>query len=173
MALLILSVLEVEDVISAAKFPPRGIRGYSGICFSGRWGAGAGKDWVEWSDNETLVGIMVENDELIAQLDEVLSLDGLDFVLFGPSDYSLSLGFRRPQKNHPKVQDAIKKTIDVANKYNKPVGIGVGQPWEEEAKKYIDLGCRMIEVGHDLVVLRSIWKAVSTTIRAKLSPKKA
>ena len=31
----------------------------------------------------------------------------------------------------------------------------------------------MIEVGHDLVVLRSIWKAVSTTIRAKLSPKKA
>lgn len=156
---------EVEEVIKAAKFPPRGTRGYSSLCFSGQWGAKGGEDWVDWSDNETLVGIMIENEEVIRELGEILSLDGLDFVLFGPSDYSMSLGLRGPQKNHPKVQDGLKKTIEVAGKYNKPVAIGVGQPWEEEAKKYINLGCRMIEIGHDVVVLRSIWKDLSTAIR--------
>ena len=77
----------------------------------------------------------------------------------------MSLGLRGPQKNHPKVQGALKKTIEVANRYDKPVAIGVGQPWEEEAKKYIDLGCRMIEIGNDVVVLRSVWKALSTAVR--------
>lgn len=108
---------------------------------------------------------MIENEEVITQLDEILSLEGLDFVLFGPSDYSMSLGLRGPQKNHPKVQDALKKTVEVANKYNKPVAIGISQPWEEETKKYIDLGCRMIEISNDVGVLRSVWKALSGTLK--------
>lgn len=156
---------EVEEVVRAAKFPPRGIRGYSNLCFSGQWGAKIGEDWVNRSDSETLIGIMIENEKVVPHLDEILSTEELDFVLFGPADYSMSLGLRGPQKNHPKVQEGLKKTIDVANKYNKAVAIGVGQPWEEEAKKYIDLGCRMIEVGHDVVILRSVWKSLSSKIR--------
>jgi len=156
---------EVEDLIKAAKFPPKGTRGYSSYCFSGQWGAKGGEDWVNWSENETLVGIMVENEEIITKLDGILSMEGLDFVLFGPADYSMSIGLRGPQKNHPKVQDAIKKTIEVANKYGKPVAIGIGQPWEEEARKYIDLGCRIIEMGNDLLVLRSVWKGLSSTMK--------
>jgi 4-hydroxy-2-oxoheptanedioate aldolase len=156
---------EAEEGVKAAKFPPKGTRGYSGLCFSGQWGAGAGEDWVNSSDNETLVGIMIENEEVITQLDEILSLEGLDFVLFGPSDYSMSLGLRGPQKNHPKVQDALKRTVEVAKKYNKPVAIGISQPWEEETKKYVDLGCRMIEISNDVVVLRSVWKALSGTFK--------
>jgi len=156
---------EVEDLIKAAKFPPKGRRGYSSYCFSGQWGAKGGEDWVNWSENETLVGIMVENEEIIPKLDGILAMEGLDFVLFGPADYSMSIGLRGPQKNHPKVQDAIKKTIEVANKYGKPVAIGIGQPWEEEARKYIDLGCRIIEMGNDLLVLRSVWKGLSSTMK--------
>ncbi len=156
---------EVEELIKAAKFPPRGTRGYSSFCFSGQWGARGGEDWVNWSEHETLVGIMVENEEIITKLDEILSMEGLDFVLFGPSDYSMSIGLRRPQKNHPRVQEAIKKTIEVATKYGKPVAIGVGQPWEEEARKYIDLGCRIIEISNDVVILRSIWKSLTDTLK--------
>ena len=156
---------EVEDLIKAEKFPPKGSRGYSSFCFSGQWGAKGGEDWVNWSENETLVGIMVENEEVITKLDEILSIEGLDFVLFGPADYSMSIGLRGPQKNHPKVQDAIKKTIEVANKYGKPVAIGIGQPWEEEARKYIDLGCRIIEISNDVGVLGSVWKSLSSTLK--------
>ncbi|NIS59897.1 MAG: hypothetical protein GTO13_04075 [Proteobacteria bacterium] len=156
---------EVEELIKATKFPPRGTRGYSSLCFSGQWGARGGEDWVNWSEHETLVGIMVENEEIITKLDEILSMEGLDFVLFGPSDYSMSIGLRRPQKNHPRVQEAIKKTIEVATKYGKPVAIGIGQPWEEEARKYIDLGCRIIEISNDVVILRSIWKSLTDTLK--------
>jgi 4-hydroxy-2-oxoheptanedioate aldolase len=156
---------EVQELMRAAKYPPEGARGYNSFCFSGQWGAMDVENWLNWNQKEILVGIMVENEQIIGQLDSVLSMEGVDFVLFGPADYSMSLGLGRPQKNHPKVQDAIKKTVEAANKYGKPVAIGVGQPLEEEARKYIDLGCRMLEISNDVSILRSIWKTVSNTIR--------
>ncbi len=156
---------EAQQLIRAAKYPPKGGRGYNSFCFSGQWGAMGVEDWLHWNEHEILVGIMIENEQIISQLDSVLSMEGIDFVLFGPADYSMSIGLGGPQKNHPKVQDGIKKTVEMAAKYGKPVAIGIGQPWEEEARKYIDLGCRMLEIGNDVSVLRSVWKAVSTTIR--------
>lgn len=155
---------EAQKVVSAAKFPPTGIRGYNSFCFSGCWGSTPGADWVEWSEREILIGIMIENVEVISQLDAVLSVERLDYVLFGPGDYSMSLGLRSPQKNHPKVQDALKRTIEVSNKYNKPVAIGIGPPLKEEAEKYIDLGCRIIEVSNDVLLLRNAWAPLATAI---------
>jgi 4-hydroxy-2-oxoheptanedioate aldolase len=160
---------DAEKAVIAAKFPPRGRRGYSNVCFSGQWGALGAEDFIAGSNHETLVGIMVENEEVVSQLPEIAAIDGVDFFLFGAADYSLSLGFRKPQKDDPKVQDAIKKTIDAAAKHNKPVGINIGQDWEAEARKYIKLGCRMIEIGQDVGVLRSVWKSTSTNIR-KIQP---
>jgi 4-hydroxy-2-oxoheptanedioate aldolase len=156
---------EAEAVIQASKFPPRGIRGYSSLCFSGRWGFDAGQNWVDSCDHDNLVGIMIETEEMIAHLDEVLSLEGLDFVLFGPADFSMSLGLRKPQKSHPKVQDALKKTVEVAQKYHKSVAIGIGKPWEEEAQKYIELGCRMIELGNDVSAVRFVWETAAKALK--------
>ena len=100
---------------------------------------------------------MIEDQGAIKDIDRIMSLKGLDFVLFGPADYSLSIGLPEPKKNHPKVQDALKRTIEAAKKNNKYVMIGVGYPWEEEAKKYIEMGCQMIEIGHDYSILKTVW----------------
>ena len=158
---------EVKRIVNAAKFPPYGIRGYSSLCFSGGYGTKGGKDWIKWSNEETLVGVMIEDPEAVENINSIMSVEGLDFVLFGPSDYSISIGFPAPKKNDPKVQDAIKRTIESANKYEKYVMIGVGSPWDEEAKKYINLGCKMIEIGHDYSVLGQIWRKILKEIKEK------
>ena len=162
----IVNYQEALDVVKAAKFAPKGIRGFSSYSFSGRWGTGGGEDWVNWSDSELLVGIMVENEHVVSELDKIFAIEGLDYALFGPSDYSMSLGFRTTKKDHPKVQEAIKKTIEAAAKHKKAVGIGIGQPWEQDAKKYIDMGCRFVEVGHELGILNSVWKSAASGIRS-------
>jgi len=158
---------EVKEVVSAAKFPPSGIRGYSSLCFSAGYGTKGGKDWINWSNEETLVGVMIEEPEAVENIDSIMSVEGLDFVLFGPSDYSISIGLPAPNKNHPKVQDAIKRTIESADKHGKYVMIGVGSPWVEEAEKYIVMGCKMIEIGHDYSVLRQVWQKTLKEIKEK------
>lgn len=162
----ITSYQEVVDVVKAAKFAPRGIRGFSSCTYAGGWGTRGGEDWVNWNDAELLVGIMVENKEVLSDLDRIFAIEGLDYCLFGPSDFSMSIGFRTTKKDHPKVQEAIKRTVETAAKHNKAVGIGIGQPWEAEAKKYLDMGCRFIEIGHEVGILGSLFKSAGAGIRA-------
>ncbi len=149
---------EVMEVVRAAKFPPYGIRGFSGLCYSGHYGVLPATEWIKWSNAETLVGVMIETHEAVEDVEAIMSVDGLDFVLFGPADYSISIGLPTPNKNDPQVQAAIKATVEAANKYGKYVMIGIQAPWKEEAQKYIELGCRMIEIGHDYSVLRWAWQ---------------
>ena len=127
-----------------------------------------GEDWVKWSNSQIAVGIMVENEQIISCIEEVMAIDGLDYCLFGPADYCMSLGLGAPRKNHPQVAAALEQTIAAAAKHGKAVGIGIGAPWVDNARKYIDMGCRFLELGHDLGVLRSVWQEASRAISGVL-----
>lgn len=158
------NVSEAVQVVRSAKFAPRGVRGYSSYSFAAGWGSQGGEDWVKWSNSQIAVGIMVENEQIISCIEEVMAIDGLDYCLFGPADYCMSLGLGAPRKNHPQVAAALEQTIAAAAKHGKAVGIGIGAPWVDNARKYIDMGCRFIELGHDLGVLRSVWQEASRAI---------
>jgi len=107
---------------------------------------------------------MIEDQRAVDQIDEIMSVKELDYVLFGASDYSVSIGLPG-QTNHPQVTEALKKTITSVERHGKYVCKGVGYPWVENARKYVDMGCHMIELGHDVTILRSIWKMKGEEIR--------
>lgn len=160
------TVEEAEAVVSAAKFPPRGRRGYSGNCRSGWWGSGAGAAWIEWSDSEPMIGVMIEHVSVMDHVDDLLAIEGLDFVLFGPADYSMSLGLGKPSKDDKQVQEALKRTIAAARKSRKHVMFGVGTSLEEIGR-YLDMGVTMLEVGNDLGILRSFWHERVEAVRSR------
>ena len=147
---------EVEDIVKAAKFPPRGTRGYSAQNWSGGWGIKGGREWIEWSDSQQMVGVMIENTTAIENINEIVAVEGLDFLLFGPADYSMSLGLGAPNKNHPEVVGALEKTISAGQRYNKPVMMGVGAN-PEDLKRYKEMGVSMFELASDIAILRSGW----------------
>ena len=155
---------DAEAIVEAAKFPPLGTRGYGGICFSGQWGADAGVNWMEWSNNETLVIPMIEDVHAIPNIDDILATDGVDGVFFGPADFSISAGVPL-QTGHDKVMDALKRTIEATQKYNKFVIYGIKYPYWETAGKVIELGVQAIEIGHDLSILGTVWKKTIQEVR--------
>ena len=152
-----------EAVVKASKFPPRGIRGYSGNCWSGGWGSKAGAEWVQWSDTEPMIGVMIENVKAMDCIDEIVAVDGIDFVLFGPADYSMSLGLRKPAKNDERVQAALKKTITATRKAGKHVMFNPGID-TDEIQKYVEMGITMLELSNDLGILRSVWAKTSKAL---------
>jgi len=147
---------DAQAVVEAAKFPPVGKRGYSGNCRSAHWGLEAGKSWAEWSDSEPLIGIMIENHRAMEVLEDIVSTKGVDFFLFGPADFSMSLGLGGPQPDHPEVAGALQKTIDVAAKYGKHVMLAV-KPEAEIIAKRLSMGLRMFEFTNDLSILAKVW----------------
>jgi len=163
----VLTAEDVEDIVRMAKFPPRGERGIGSLCFSGRWGTVKAAEWIRWSDEEQLIGVMIEDQRAMEHIDDMMAVDGLDFVLFGPSDFSVSIG-HPGEGSHPRVMEALRETIRAADRHGKYVCKGVSHPWVENARKFVEMGCHMIEIGHDATILRTIWTTTGAEIR-KLS----
>ncbi len=151
---------EAAAVVAAGTFPPRGTRGYNASCLAGGWGTGGGQAWVEWSDREPMIGVMIETPEAVEQIEAIVALDGLDFVLFGPADLSMNLGFRQPQVDHLEVQRALARTTEVVRGARKHVMYGAGRD-PERIRQAIALGVDMLEHGSDVSLLSDGWRAVA------------
>lgn len=158
------TVEDAQAVVHASRFPPLGTRGYSGQCWSAGWGTAAGEEWIEWSDAEPMIGVMIEDQRAMECVDEILALDGLDFALFGPADYAMSLGWRQTAKNSDEVQWALARTIEAAQRANKHVMLGVALE-EEELRRYSAMGVTMFEFVADIKVLLAGWGEGSEIVR--------
>jgi 2-keto-3-deoxy-L-rhamnonate aldolase RhmA len=49
------------------------------------------EEWVA-AMNEVVIAIMIEKKGAVENLEEILAVDGVDMVQFGPADYSISIG---------------------------------------------------------------------------------
>jgi 2-keto-3-deoxy-L-rhamnonate aldolase RhmA len=143
-----------REVVSAARFPPLGTRGFGNLCASAAWGTVPANEWVTWSNAEPLVGVMIEHEKAMEHVDAILAVEGLDYVLFGPADYSISLGLGSPQIDHPKVQEGLKRTIAAAKAVGKHVMLGVGSD-DAKIRGYVEMGVTMLEFGHDVAIVQN------------------
>ena len=156
---------QAESVVQAAKFPPLGSRGFSRNCWSAAWGATSADEWVQWSNREPLIGIMIENVSALSSIDDIVAVDGIDFILFGPADFSMSLGLAAPDASDARVRSAISTTIEAVHGAGKHFSLGVGtQP--DTIEKYIQLGVDMLELSNDLGIVRAGWQAAKNTVEA-------
>lgn len=149
----ITSVEEAKAVVRASKFPPVGNRGFGNLCQSGEWGGFPAGEWIRWSNTQPIIGVMIETVSATDCIDEMMKIEGLDFALFGPADYSMSVGLGAPDFNHPKVQEGLRRTIAAAKAAGKHVMYGVGLT-DESIAKGIEMGVSMLELAHDVVIVQ-------------------
>jgi len=115
---------------------------------------------------DVVVMIMIEKHSAVAQLEEILSIDGVDMIQWGPSDYSMSIG-KPGERTAPEVKAVERRVFETALK------MGV-QPRAEiksvdQAKYYLDMGVRHFSLGTDLYVLFDWWKTNGEALRQIVS----
>jgi 2-keto-3-deoxy-L-rhamnonate aldolase RhmA len=111
---------------------------------------------------DIVVMIMIEKQSAVEQLEEILSVDGVDMVQWGPADYSMSIG-RPGERNSPEVKAAERKVFETALKMGVPARAEIGSV--EQAKYYIDLGVHHFNIGTDLSILHNWWKTNGDALR--------
>lgn len=119
--------------------------------------------------DKAVVALMIEKKEAVDNLEEILSVKGIDMVQFGPGDYSLSLGYPG-QRNHPKVKEAVLKTIKTALKKGiRPrVEIGSIDYKLEDLHKYIELGVKDFSLPSEGKIVYEWLKKHGENIRKSL-----
>ena len=113
---------EAENMVRACKYYPAGNRSNAGV--RGEWGET--KDYRSYMDlvNEEVVIIpMIETQQAMDNIDDILSVTGIDVLLVGPSDLSIELNVPLDyacdtyQKGLDKIASACKNHGVVAGMY--------------------------------------------------------
>ena len=105
--------------------------------------------WVK-AQRETVITVMIEKASAIEQLDEIMEVEGVDILQFGPCDYSLSVG-KAGRMRSPEIMNVQREMIEKALK--KGVHPRVELSSFEGAKEFIEMGVRHFCIGFDLAVL--------------------
>lgn len=157
---------EAERAVKAAKFYPLGERGLYTNTRPSVYGTQGGSKYVEWANAHTVVGIQIESKEGIENIDEILSVPGIDYVAGGPNDLSQSYGVPG-QKTHPLVKEAVAKIKEAAKKHGVEMFSTVNPYAEdaaEKAKKLAEGGCRLINVGTDISMINAAYAKIIKTL---------
>ncbi len=102
------------------------------------------------AQREVVIAFMIEKKSAMENLEEILSVKGVDMVQFGPCDYSISIG-KPGQEGSSEMKKIEQAMIELALK--KGVHPRAEIDSFEEAKKYIDMGVRHFCIGADLGII--------------------
>ena len=116
---------EAALAVSACKYPPKGIRGV-GPRRVAMYELEM-QDYLDHADEEIMVICQIETEKGANNIDEILSVEGVDAYFIGPFDLSASMGIIG-QVNDPRVQDAITKVLETGKRKGVPGGIWAGNP---------------------------------------------
>jgi len=112
-------------------------------------GIGSAEEWVQ-ALRDVVVALMIEKEVAMDNLDEILAIDRVDMLQFGPADYSVSIG-KPGQTGDPGVQRKHRDMIEKALKAGKHPRVEA--PTVESIKAYWDMGVRHFCVGWDRSVI--------------------
>lgn len=150
---------QAREVVSHAKYPPIGNRGYGSRGIVTEYGADTVPDVISWVNEHTLIIVQVESVEALNNLEETTRVPGIDVILVGPSDLSISLGVPG-EFQHPRVVEAIKHTFEVCLRNGVSPALYCGNL--QTAKSYRDMGMKFVMYSSDG---RMLLAAASDAVR--------
>ena len=159
------TVDEVRHLVHWAKFAPVGSRGYVPTR-DGLWGddesyAGGGVSYMEEANRHTLLLPQCETMGCLENLEEIVSMDGVDGIFVGPLDLSIALGCPM-QMDSPRETEAIEHILKTVHQYNKLAFIYSGDT--ETALRMTKMGYDAVNIGTDVFVLRAGLQAISKNL---------
>jgi 4-hydroxy-2-oxoheptanedioate aldolase len=138
------TVAEAELAVAATRYPPRGIRGYSGITRANRFASQPG--YAAHADEDVVVILQVETVEGLDNIPAYGAIDGVDGIFVGPNDLAASMGLLG-QSGHADVLAEVARARKAILATGKGAGMLDFNP--EAANRLMADGFTFVAVGGD------------------------
>jgi 2-keto-3-deoxy-L-rhamnonate aldolase RhmA len=122
----------------------------------------------KWNEGNVCIA-NIESVPALENLEEMLSVPGLDAVFIGPHDLSISLGIPE-QYDHPVFEEAVKKIIRISRNNGLAVGIHFSEGPERQVK-WMKEGINLIIHSSDMAIFSQRLQADMNTIRQSAGAK--
>ncbi len=159
------SVAEARAAVAFAKYPPRGGRSWGPMRGIGA-GAMAPRAYLSAANDLTALFVMIETRAALEACEDILAVDGVDGVLVGPSDLSISLtGGDTVDPDHALVSDALDRVLAAAAAHDRMTAIYANDA--AAARAFAARGFRIVAIATDLGYVRAGASALVAATRAK------
>jgi 2-keto-3-deoxy-L-rhamnonate aldolase RhmA len=139
---------QAEQIVNHLKYAPLGRRGVAVGIAQDRY-LGAGEGFFAQVNEETCVIVLLETAKAFENLDEILSVPGIDVAWMGHYDLTVSLGIPA-QFEHPRFLSAMDAMVAACQRYG--IASGFLPANAREAVHWVGKGFRMISLGSDVGV---------------------
>ncbi len=147
------SAADARAAVAAVRFPPLGERSYGGGYPQLDYEATAPMPEITAAlERTTLLVCMVESAAGLAEADAITSVDGVDAVHLGLSDYLLSKGMAG-QVWHAEAIAAIDRVVEATHATGRYAGLG-GSPTTEHQAMAVRAGVQLLTTKNDVDFLR-------------------
>lgn len=135
---------DAENLVAWTNYAPRGKRSFGPV----RGLLYGGPDYLQHANDTVVSFAMIETVQALDNLDDILSVEGLEAVYIGPADLSLALGCTPTFDDvDPKAAEAFDYILSRAKAHGKIAGIHNGAP--PAALKRIAKGYQFVTIGSD------------------------
>lgn len=118
---------EARAAVEACKYPPQGLRG-----FGPRRASLLDPDYVKTANQEVLIVAQIETETAIRNIDEIVSVEGVDACFIGPYDLTMSLGVFM-EWSHPRFVEAKRTVLEACKRKGVAPGIHCNEESINEA----------------------------------------
>ncbi len=153
---------DVEKAVSAAYYPPRGTRGV-GLARAQGYGFGF-EEYKKKFGDEAVIVAQIEHIEAVNNLEEILSVEGLDATIIGPYDLSGSLGHPGDFERED-FRQALERYEATSRRMGKPMGYHMVTPTKENVNELTEKGYRFIALGFDSYFIGRQCREVLDNVR--------
>ncbi len=145
---------EAEQAVSWCKYPPVGTRSIGGVFAPYGFGTVNRSEYAAAANDEILVILQIESPTALENLDDILSVPGIDVAFVGPNDMHATLGLTPSAEGaEPEFVAVMDKLKEAAKRYNVPLGMYCSNG--EAALQRIQEGFQMVVTTSDASSLAS------------------
>ena len=159
---------DAQKLVAYTHYAPRGTRSFGPV----RALLYGGADYAQHANDTIVTFAMIETAQALDNLDDILSVEGLDAIYIGPSDLSLALGCTPTFDDvDPPVAQAIDHILARAKAHGVVAAIHNGSP--EAALARIAKGFQFVTVSSDARLMAAGAQQVVAKMRDRPTPSSA
>jgi 4-hydroxy-2-oxoheptanedioate aldolase len=152
---------DAQNLVRWTQYPPRGARSFGPL----RATLYGGADYAVQANRTIVTFAMIETVQALDNVDDILSVEGIEAIYVGPSDLSLSLGCKPVFDDlHPLAQQAVEHIMHRAAAHGVVAGIHNGRA--DVARARVALGYRFVTLGSDAGLLATGSQDLLSAMRA-------
>ncbi|WP_432828893.1 HpcH/HpaI aldolase family protein [Dactylosporangium sp. CA-092794] len=155
------TVEQARAAVSAVRFPPLGARGVGSTSRAGAWGALSRADYLRYGQEEAVLIAQIESAEGVRNAGAIAALDGVDALLVGAADLSVSEG---RTESDPEVVELIAHAVKQGRAAGVPVG-NAGGATVASVRAAVDAGFTFTMLSNDASIFGAAAKAAVEAAR--------